>query len=151
MDKEFSFRYRRYDSLEELPEQERMLVGEARKALRSAYAPYSGFRVGAAALLESGRIAYGSNQESEVFPAGICAERNLLFHHEATAPDDRILAMAIASEPGERECYPCGICRQVLADVRKRQGSPIKLIMVSDTSATEVSDVTAMLPFQFEL
>lgn len=89
---------------------------------RRAYAPYSKFRVGAAARLRSGKILCGSNQESEVFPAGMCAERSLLFHAGACHADDPIEALAIASEPSERECYPCGQCRQVLLDAERRPG-----------------------------
>ena len=114
---DFTFRFDRYASLTELPEDEQRLVEQAELACATAHAPYSNFHVGAAALLESGRTVIGSNQESEVYPAGICAERNLLFHHQALSPDDRIVKLAIASDPSARECYPCGICRQVLVDV----------------------------------
>lgn len=148
---DFGFRYTRYESPDELTGDDRRIVEAAREACNSAFAPYSNFRVGAAALLESGRIITGNNQESEVFPAGICAERNLLFHHMGTDPDDRIVALAIASVPDERECYPCGICRQVLNDTQKRQGNRIKVIMTSGTSATAVEDVSYLLPFTFEL
>lgn len=151
MKNKFGFDYDRYEAAERLTAQERKVVETAREACRGSFSPYSNFKVGAAALLESGRIITGSNQESEVFPAGICAERNLLFHHGHCAPDDPITIMAVASVPGERECYPCGICRQVLADVQKRQGKPIRLIMCSDTTATAVDDVTYLLPFTFEL
>lgn len=151
MKKQFSFDYKHYDSLRELPEADRTLVEAARKACATAYAPYSHFHVGAAALLESGRIVTGSNQESEVFPAGVCAERNLLFHHQAHHPDDKIVALAIVSDPAERECYPCGICRQVLADTEKRQGRPIRVIMAGAGSATEVASTRDLLPFLFQL
>lgn len=151
MKKEFSFGYTAYGSMDELSADERRVVEAARQACGGSYAPYSNFRVGAAALLESGRIITGNNQESEVFPAGICAERNLLFHHQGTAPDDKIVLMAVTSIPDERECYPCGICRQVLNDVQKRQGTPIRLIMASGATATVVDSVQYLLPFTFEL
>lgn len=151
MTRKFGFEYRHYDSLDSLPDQESMLVDKAREACDGSHAPYSKFNVGAAALLESGRVVVGANQESEVFPAGICAERSLLFHHQATAADDRIVALAIASQPAQRECYPCGICRQVINDVQKRQKSKIKVIMTSDSSATVVDDAADLLPFLFEL
>jgi cytidine deaminase len=151
MNKEFGFKYTKYDSLDELPPTERRVVDAAREACRNAYAPYSDFHVGAAALLESGRIITGSNQESEVFPAGICAERNLLFRHGNESPDDKIVMLAIASMPDERECYPCGICRQVLNDFQKRQGSKFRVIMTSGKSATAVDDVSYLLPFTFQL
>ncbi len=151
MERHHDISYLHYTSREELPEGDRMLVERAEEMCASSYAPYSGFRVGAAALLESGRIAVGSNQESEVFPAGICAERSLLFHHQATSPDDRIVALAIASDPSPRECYPCGQCRQVLADTEKRQGSPIRVIMSGGGTASVVLRAADLLPFTFSL
>ena len=77
MENRFSFDYQHYDSSEGMPAGDRELVEEARRAVARAYAPYSKFRVGAAARLRSGKILCGSNQESEVFPAGMCAERSL--------------------------------------------------------------------------
>lgn len=151
MKTDFTFRFDRYASVSEMPEDEQRLVEQAELACATAHAPYSNFHVGAAALLESGRVVIGSNQESEVYPAGICAERNLLFHHQAMSPDDRILKLAIASDPSERECYPCGICRQVLVDVEKRQGTPIRVIMSGAGSATAVDSTKDLLPFTFEL
>ena len=119
MEKQFRFDYEHYAALSELPEADRLLVAEAEEATKRSYAPYSKFRVGAAARLRSGRILHGSNSESEVFPAGLCAERTLLFYAEANHADDPIEALAIASDPSERECYPCGQCRQVLVDVER--------------------------------
>ena len=77
MENRFSFDYQHYDSPEGMPAGDRELVEEARRAVARAYAPYSKFRVGAAARLRSGKILCGSNQESEVFPAGMCAERSM--------------------------------------------------------------------------
>lgn len=151
MDKEFVFNYKHYDSLSQLSADEQELIEAAKEAGTRSYSPYSHFKVGAAARLESGKIVTGSNQESEVFPAGICAERNLLFHHQASMPEDKVVTLVITSKPDERECYPCGICRQVLYDVEKRQASPIKVIMCSATSATVVDKAACLLPFQFEL
>ena len=147
----FSFDYLHYASAAELDAADRELVEAAREACGSAYAPYSNFHVGAAARLRSGKVITGSNQESEVFPAGICAERSLLFHWQAHLSDDPIEAMAIASVPGARECYPCGQCRQVLLDTEKRQGAPMRIIMCSQTTATVIDSATRLLPFTFEL
>lgn len=151
MEKKFSFDYEHYDSMADLPAEDRELAEAARKACDTAYAPYSKFHVGAAARLASGRVITGSNQESEVFPAGVCAERSLLFHHQAHYKDDPITTLAIASVPGERECYPCGICRQVINDSESRQGSPIRVIMRSDKSATVLDTARKLLPFTFKL
>lgn len=151
MNREFTFDYTKFEPLNKLSVADKELVDAARGACDKAYAPYSNFKVGAAARLQSGRIITGSNQESEVFPAGICAERNLLFHHQSHMSEDKITAIAIASDPNERECYPCGICRQVINDVQKRQQMSIKVIMSGADSATVVETATYLLPFTFEL
>ena len=124
MEKQFCFNYEHYAALAELSDADRELVREAERATANANAPYSKFRVGAAARLRSGKILYGSNFESEVYPAGLCAERTLMFYAQANYADDPIETLAIASDPSERECYPCGQCRQVMVDVERRQGGP---------------------------
>lgn len=101
--KKHCFDFRQYRTQQELPEQERLLIGKAAEACGSAYAPYSGFRVGAAALLDDGEILCASNQESEVFPSGMCAERSLLYYVQANRPGRTIRTMAIASAPSPRE------------------------------------------------
>lgn len=151
MERKYVFDYEHYESLAALPAADRALVAEAEQATARAHALYSGFHVGAAARLRSGRILHGSNFESEVFPAGLCAERSLLFYAEANYADDPIEALAIASDPSERECYPCGQCRQVLLDVERRQGSPLRVIMSGGGTATVVSSAELLLPFTFRL
>lgn len=139
------------DTLDDLAADDRALVAEAEKAVKKAHAGYSKFNVGAAARLRSGKILHGANSESEVFPSGICAERSLLYYVEANYPDDAIESLAIASDPSERECYPCGACRQVILDVQRRQGSPIRIIMSGNGSASVVDRAEALLPFTFRL
>ena len=128
MENRFSFDYQHYDSPEGMPAGDRELVEEARRAVARAYAPYSKFRVGAAARLRSGKILCG-----------------------ACHADDPIEALAIASEPSERECYPCGQCRQVLLDAERRQRSPIRIIMSGAGGATVVDSAVRLLPFTFQL
>lgn len=147
----FRFDYNHYDSLADLSEADRGLVAEAKAATQGAHAPYSHFQVGAAARLRSGRILKGSNIESEVYPAGLCAERTLLFHHAACYADDPIEVLAIASQPAQRECYPCGQCRQVLVDTERRQKYPFRILMCGEESVTEVSSAEKLLPFTFIL
>ena len=151
MEKQFRFDYEHYAALSALPEADRRLVSEAEQATARAYAPYSKFRVGAAARLRSGRILHGSNIESEVFPSGLCAERTLLYHVGACHAGDAVEAVAIASDPSPRECYPCGACRQTLLDVERRQGSPIRIIMAGGGTATVVGSAADLLPFTFKL
>ena len=151
MERKIELRYLHADELSQLPVADRDLVAEAEKATRKAYAKYSGFRVGAAVRLRSGLILHGANSESEVFPSGLCAERSVLYYAEANHADDPIEALAIASDPSERECYPCGGCRQVILDVERRQGSPIRIIMSGNGSASVVDSAELLLPFTFQL
>ena len=121
------------------------------EATQQAYAPFSGFKVGAAARLRSGEIITAANCESEVFPSGLCAERSLLYHYATNHADNPIEAMAIASNPSERECYPCGACRQVMLDTENRQQSHIRIIMAGGSTATIVNSAKDLLPFTFKL
>ena len=90
------------------------LVKAARAAARKAYAPYSRFRVGAAVMDERGRVFTGCNVENASYGLTICAERNAVFQAVASGAR-RITAVAIAAS-GASEPWPCGACRQVLAE-----------------------------------
>ncbi|GAA6770213.1 hypothetical protein AAGS39_09540 [Flavobacterium sp. CGRL2] len=68
-----------FDSLKELPEEIQYLMNQAVEIRKKAYAPYSNFRVGAALLLDNGKIVLGSNQENAAYPSGLCAERVAIF------------------------------------------------------------------------
>ena len=138
-------------TLDTLPNSDSELVKAAFEATQQAYAPFSGFKVGAAARLRSGEIITAANCESEVFPSGLCAERSLLYHYATNHADNPIEAMAIASNPSERECYPCGACRQVMLDTENRQQSPIRIIMAGGGTATVVNSAKDLLPFTFRL
>ena len=138
-------------TLDTLPTADSELVKAAFEATTQAYAPFSGFKVGAAARLRSGEIITAANCESEVFPSGLCAERSLLYHYATNHTDNPIEAMAIASNPSERECYPCGACRQVILDAENRQQSPIRIVMAGGGTATIVNSAKDLLPFMFKL
>ncbi len=98
------------------------LLQKAREAAEQAYAPYSGFYVGAALLAEDGSIYTGCNVENASFGAGICAERNALFH-AISEGKRRFTAIAVTGGTKKEEsigfceiCYPCGICLQALSE-----------------------------------
>ncbi len=141
----------KYSSLSAMDSADRELVEQARLATAKSYAPYSNFRVGAAVRLSGGAFIHGSNQESEVYPAGMCAERVALYFVASEYSAQSIESIAIASYPDERECTPCGECRQVLLDMERRQGSPIRVIMSSATSATIAPSAESLLPLSFKL
>jgi cytidine deaminase len=88
------------------------MIRAARQIMRRAYAPYSGFQVGAAVLNEDGTIRAGVNVENASYPLSVCAERNAVAAM-VLAGQHRILAVAVATE-AERPTPPCGGCRQVL-------------------------------------
>ena len=138
-------------TLDTLPTADSELVKAAFEATTQAYAPFSGFKVGAAARLRSGEIITAANCESEVFPSGLCAERSLLYHYASNYASSPLEAMAIASNPSERECYPCGACRQVILDAENRQQSPIRIVMAGGGTATIVGSAKDLLPFMFKL
>jgi len=96
------------------------LFRQARAAMKHAYAPYSKFRVGAAILLEDGRIFTGCNVENASYGLTICAERNAVFAAvSATSKKPVIVAVAVINHRGV-PCSPCGACRQVLAEFGPR-------------------------------
>ena len=150
MEKTINISYEHY-TLDTLPTADNELTKAAFEATTQAYAPFSGFKVGAAARLRSGEIITAANCESEVFPSGLCAERSLLYHYATNYADNPIEAMAIASNPSERECYPCGACRQVILDTENRQQSPIRIIMAGGGTASIVNSAKDLLPFTFKL
>jgi cytidine deaminase len=151
---EYKFFYEVYDSTEELAPEETSLLNEAKKMIRRAYAPYSKFRVGAAAELINGRIVGGSNQENASFPAGICAERVLLASLSCSYPDMPVRRIAIsyqnAGGKSEHPIFPCGICRQSLLEYEQRVKLPIRLILGGETGKIcIVPEASWLLPLAF--
>ena len=109
------------------------LLKAAREETQNAYAPYSQFRVGAAAILANGKIVKGTNQENASYPAGICAERVLLSTAASLYPGVPIITIAISyhNQNGEsnKPISPCGICRQSLFEFQTQTGQPIRVIL----------------------
>ena len=95
----------------------RELMEKAFEAQTKAYAPYSHYEVGAALLTKGGKVYLGANVECASFQAGVCAERNALFHAAVCGERD-FEAIAIVGkrveDPQFSFCSPCGICRQAL-------------------------------------
>lgn len=140
-------------ALNELTEKEQQLVQAAKDATKNAYAPYSNFHVGAAALLDDEQIVIGNNQENAAYPSGLCAERVAIFHVGANYPEKKVLQMAIVAQPADKdfiEAYPCGGCRQVLLEYQNKQKTPIELLMVQPNDQVLKVNADQLLPFGFD-
>ena len=126
----------------------------AKAAALKAYAPYSGFKVGAAVLLENDEIIIGSNQENAAFPSGCCAERVAMNHANATFPNTPVRSIIIvASQNGKflsQPVSPCGTCRQVIMEIQHRFNHPIRVIMFGEELIRILPDGINLLPFPFE-
>lgn len=143
-----------YHSLEELPQRSQQLILLAREAAKGAYAPYSGYRVGASVLLENGEIVNGSNQENAAYPSGLCAERTALFYASARFPGVAVVALAVTTLSNEMLpgdfAKPCGGCRQVIAEYEDLSGKPIEIILDGSSAITVVNGIDTLLPFRFK-
>jgi cytidine deaminase len=154
MQKQFTLTYEEFSSDAELAPADLELLTVARTATVDAYAPYSHFRVGAAARLAGGVIITGTNQENASFPAGICAERTLLSVAGAQYPGVPIETLAISyhNENGvsDRPISPCGICRQSLQEFEQRTQRAMRVILGGETGKVIVLDrAVSLLPFAF--
>jgi len=151
---EIKIKFKEYSNLQELDVSRRNLCNEASKAMKTSHSPYSKFRVGAALLLQSGKIIHGSNQENVAYPSGLCAERVALFNWGANYPHDPIVAMAVTAHTDEFELTQpvasCGACLQVMAECEKMQNSQIEyLLFCNDGPVRLITGVESFLPFLF--
>lgn len=104
------------------------LVDQAIAALQRAYAPYSGYPVGAAVLADDGRVYTGCNIENAVYPLTICAER-VAITKAISEGAQHILAVAVATANGGT---PCGSCRQVMQEF----GTPAMPVFIARTDGS---------------
>lgn len=143
-----------YFSEDELDPVDRNLVQKAKAICTNAYAPYSKFSVGAAALLANGQIIIGTNQENAAFPSGLCAERVAVFYANSKFPDIPIKTIAIAAYKGnsflDRPISPCGACRQVLMETEVRFKHPLRLILFGNDKIVISENMTNLLPLNFD-
>ena len=129
---------------------EKRLIELALKARENAYCPYSGFAVGAALQTKEGKIYQGCNIENAAYTPTNCAERTAFF--KAVSEGCRKLsAIAIVGGLKDGECdytYPCGICRQVIAEFAE-QGCVI--VVAKNKQEYRMYSVEELLPETFHL
>jgi homotetrameric cytidine deaminase/rRNA maturation RNase YbeY len=113
------------------------------EALKGAYVPYSGFKVGACLLAEDGRVFSGCNIENASYGASICAERTALVKGVSEGAR-AFTAIAVAAE--RTAAWPCGICRQALNEFA---ADGMKVIVGQAGCAFEVAQFSDILPRSF--
>ncbi|NLL36715.1 MAG: cytidine deaminase, partial [Fretibacterium sp.] len=121
---------------------------KAREASSRAYAPYTGFRVGAALCFPDGRILVGCNVENASLGLSMCAERNVVGAMVALRLSNP-LAIAVSGAPEggpEVLCPPCGACRQVLMEF-----APELIVVLGVGDDISIHRVTDLLPLSFSL
>lgn len=118
------------------------------EAREKAYAPYSGYRVGAALLAKSGEVYLGSNIENAAYTPTICAERTAFFK-AVSEGETEFFAIAVAGGNGDKvggAFPPCGVCRQVMAEFCD---GDFKILTVTGDDTFEEYTLTELLPLAF--
>jgi cytidine deaminase len=117
------------------------LIDAASEARKLAYAPYSGFQVGAALATSAGKIYTGCNVENVSLGLTICAERSAIATAIAQGSKD-FVAIAVVTA-GKRPAVPCGACRQVMAEFNPS----MKIIAATVDGKMQEFDLAELLPF----
>lgn len=127
------------------------LIREAFEARRGSYAPYSGFRVGAALINRDGRIVRGCNIENASYGLSNCAERTAVFKAVSEGLRDfEAIAIVGGSEEGDETsgyAYPCGACRQVLREFTIPE--TFKIIVARSVTDYKEYTLAELLPYSF--
>ena len=127
---------------------DRKLIEEARKVRDRAYAPFSGFFVGAALLDENDQLHVGCNVENSSFPEGSCAEANAIGAMVAKG-SKKIVTIAVVGGKDELEdCAPCGGCRQ---RIREFSNNDTRIIAMSSSGDFVEYSIDELLPKSFQL
>lgn len=123
------------------------LVQEATSVRNHAYAPYSGYMVGAAIATKSGAVYVGCNVENSTFGATICAERGAIMQMVAAGETEPIACAVVTKDGGS----PCGICRQVLAEFARDMPIVLVGLAAAEGESGTVVHLSDMLPLAFRL
>jgi len=118
------------------------LISLAREVLANAYAPYSGYRVGAAILTVDGRVFRGVNVENASYGLTICAERAAL--SAAVAAGYRSFSVIAVAAEGDKEPLPCGACLQVL-----REFGLLRVVVAGKKEEIRSFSLDELLPYPF--
>ncbi len=129
------------------------LIDSAFEAKKNAYAPYSGYYVGAALLTEDGTVFTGVNVENSSFPVGVCAERSA-FAAAVSKGHRKFTAICITSTKtvnplaGDKYCMPCGMCRQFMTEFCT---GDFKIITAASPDDYQTYTLSTLMPGAFML
>ena len=121
-----------------------ILIRAAIASMDKAYAPYSGFSVGAAILDEHGAVHTGANIENAAYPQGCCAEASAI-SALIMSGGQRIQKIAVAGR-GEILCTPCGGCRQ---KIREFGTAETQILICDETGLRQSFTLDELLPHSF--
>ena len=142
-----------FKSSDQLDKDQKKIIEAAQSAIENSYSPYSKFAVGAAILLEDGKIIAGSNQENMAYPSGICAERAALFAYGSQGLSTKIIKLAVLASSQQNGklaiSTPCGACRQVLLEYELKQENEFEVIFYHNDNFVISSSAKVLLPFHF--
>jgi cytidine deaminase len=132
-------------------EEKAALIGAARAAMAQAYAPYSGFQVGAALAFADGTVVTGSNFENASYGLSLCAETVAAASASQQGHRAGLLAVAVIGGPGgtvDAIVTPCGRCRQILHELATLGGTDPLIIAISAHETVEMR-LSTLLPLAF--
>ena len=144
-----------YNSVNELPEDVKLLMDKAKEAKSFAYAPYSNFSVGAALLLDNNKIVTGNNQENAAYPSGMCAERVAIWKAASEFPNQKVIKIAITASSKnkkvEKAVAPCGACRQTLSEYEIKQKNKVEVYFMGEVGEViKTNSILDLLPLAFD-
>lgn len=127
---------------------EQKLIDAAKSVRANAYAPYSGYLVGAALLDESGLIHTGCNVENSAYPEGVCAEATAIGAMIAAGGRKIVAIAAVGGREEIEACTPCGGCRQKIGEF---SNNDTRVILIGEDGAIDSYSIDELLPASFRL
>lgn len=123
------------------------LLEKAKEASNMSYSPYSNFPVGACVLYESEKAYTGCNVENASYGISTCAERNAISKAIGENEKTKIKAIAIFS-PKQKNCMPCGACRQWLSEFAS--DGNMKIILENNDGEINILSLNEIFPYSFK-
>ncbi|MDC1168127.1 cytidine deaminase [Flavobacteriaceae bacterium] len=144
-----------FQDIDELSTVDKNLMEAAIQAAKNAYAPYSGFSVGAALLMEDNSIITGNNQENAAYPSGMCAERVAIWKAGSSYPNKKVKKIAISAFSSNKKLNkpvgPCGACRQTLLEYEINQKEAMEIFFMGEIgNVVKTNSIASLLPFSFD-